>query len=711
MLVCAAAAASVDGAEPQRIREETGSPFNVVDDRGSHLVPHAGQYEIPKIEWQLDPRVPAAVAAFADPYVPAHFLVATGSGLAETRDHGQSWQVNPAAASERIGPISSICFRRDACDRYYVGSKTRGLWQTVDGGKTFKQLASNASGLASDSVLAVYLYPEDKLCRTLLVIHGEDVPGLSKSVDNGKTWQVLYPDYHILRIVFHHNSSQVTLVAASRQHADVRNVYYLPSLEEPWQTLISDTLCTGSAEPILPRDAVYLSTSDKGLFKISQAGGIIKNVGTLNDQEWASLGSTWGATADAELFYAYDPKKLGMVLFTTAQLDPTPPGEGQPAPPPPVPPYSTQSHGLFTGPLVAEGAHIQTNANGTVFYAVVNKSLYVGRQAASSILVREVSVEPPFQELQPEALKEAFGKVDEALDAFSAEPNVVQAARQLQARLQEQNAALSHQRITVTAKIAYPEGRPPKSVSIDLGRLGISKRRPLLEVAGRSPQTPGERVYANTFSFGSPAPGIVGLNVAAVADDGALAGAVGVLGIQQELAGSVAFGLGYHTAPVRETGAVTGGVLLNRREVWLREPRQQIGILAAGPWSVRIDGPQEPLDLSRFYAISFLLRADGDVADDVAVSVRDAPTYAAPSTTNPVFLIKEGFLRSGKITTAPQRVTIPVSRLIKDSPDFQPTLTRWMILAGKSSAPVNIFINSIRCYPTADAVPTEEDEP
>ena len=78
----------------------------------------------------------------------------------------------------------------------------------------------------------------------------------------------------------------------------------------------------GQPEPLPPRDAVYLSTSDKGIFKISQGGGVVKNVGPLNDQEWASLGSTCGATAETDLFYAYDPKKLGLVLFTAEQLDP-----------------------------------------------------------------------------------------------------------------------------------------------------------------------------------------------------------------------------------------------------------------------------------------------------------------------------------------------------------------------------------------------------
>ena len=365
----------------------------------------------------------------------------------------------------------------------------------------------------------------------------------------------------MLRIAFncHRNSPQLVLVAATRQNPDVRNVYYLPSPQEPWQTLITDTLCTSSAEPILPRDAVYLSTSDKGLFKIARNGGIYKNVGPREDGDWASIGSTWGATADSELYYAYHPKKLGLLFFTTEQLDPAPADEDQPdqptVPAPATPhatPYTRQSQGLFTGPLVLEGAEVQANANGTVFYAVVNKLLYVGRRMTNSVLVGDVSVDPPFQELKPDVVQDAFHNIDEALDAFSSDPDVVQAARQLEGRLQEENDALGVQRITVTAKIAHAEGHPPKSVSVDLSRLGLSRRCPLLPAGRPAEAASGEAVYANTFSFDSlnlknnpedwrnSWTGIHGLTVSAVADDGSLAGAVGILGIPAAARGECA---------------------------------------------------------------------------------------------------------------------------------------------------------------------------
>ena len=383
-LLCAGAAAPVCAAKPKIVHDQA-APLEIVDGRGSQLVQHAGRYETPTIEWQLEPRVPAAAAIFADPYVPAHVLVATGSGLVETRDHGQSWQAIAAASTGRIGPISSICFRLDACDRYYVGSKTRGLWQTIDGGKTFKPLASKATGLAADSVLAVYLYPEDKLGRTLLVIHGEDAPGLSRSVNNGKTWQVLYPDYHVLRIVFHRNSSQVMLVAATREHPEIHNVYYLPSLQEPWQTLITTPFARARRAAPAPRRRLSFHFG-QGHFQnlprrrrrqerrsFERPGVGVARFDLRRRRRDRSVLRLRPQEARAGALYG---RAVGSDSRGTWQRV----GEGQPARPPPRSPYSVQSHGLFTGPLVAEGAHIQANANGTVFYAVANKSLYVGRQ-------------------------------------------------------------------------------------------------------------------------------------------------------------------------------------------------------------------------------------------------------------------------------------------------------------------------------------------
>ena len=655
--LCASLAASARAEKVEKL-DERPPPFETVRIDWATFPRHAGQYPLPSLEWQVDPRVQDPVAVAADPHLPAHMLVVTGPGLVETYDYGRSWKVNAAAAVGKIGPIASILFRPDAPGHYYVGSRTKGLWQTGDGGKTFEQLASQASGLASDSVWGVYLYPADKLQGTLLVVHGDETPGLSKSVDRGTSWKVLYPQYHVWRITFHQEAREMVFAASTKEQPDIQGLYYVPSIEEPWQAMLSDTVCTGGTQSLLQRDAVYVATSDKGLFRISRNGGVVKHVGPAG-VEWASLGCTWAGTADRELFYAYDPKKLGLVLFTPEQLDAAPRGEAGPAALLP-PPYRVQSRGLFTGPLVLEGACVLANANGSQFYAVVNKSLYVSRSTGHSGLVREVTVDPPLRELKPEVVESAFQAIDEALDGFTADARVLDAAKQLRSVLDEQHQALAVQRIAVSAQVDYRPEHPPRSVTVDLSRLGLSERSPLWDDGRHGDRAAGDGLYANVFAFDSLKlkdsnvdwrprwSGFQGLTVSAVAEDGTLSGAVGVLRLVKFNPSLPLFSGSAYYPPPRESGDVKCSVFRPRGGSPTACHRV-IGVRQAGEWSVRIDGERQLLDLSGFYAIGFVISADRNLADDLAVQLRDQPTYSLPATTKPVFLLKDKLLPAASL--------------------------------------------------------------
>lgn len=684
-------------------QELTPPPFQIHHNWQYHIPRHIGHYEPLHLEWQLEARVPDAVNLFADPHVPAHFIVATSHGLVETVDHGQSWQPMPAGSVDKIGPVSSLVLRPDSILTMYVASRTTGLWITSDGGKSFKQLATKATGLASDSIQNIFLYPADRLRRTLFLTHGDDAAGVSRSVDAGKTWQLVYPDYNVWQMAFSGESTEVSLVAAAVRQPELRSLYFLQSPDQPWQTLISDISATSTAAPILPRDAIYLATSDKGFFKIAANGGLAINLDSLRDHEWSSLGCTFASTADSEVYYAYDPKQLGLVLFTPEQLEAkTPaPNAAQPAAP-----YSTQSHGLFTGPLVMEGSRIVANANGTVFYAVANKTLYVAHDSARSLLVRDVAVDPPLHNLEPEIVRDAFGKIDQVLDTFTKQDNLLTAAAELQPQLQEHINSLAH--VTITAHVESLPGHPPKSVTVDLSRLGLSERS-ILSNDGQH----NAGLYTNTFYFDSlnfahtpnewrPGwPGTLGLTVSAVADDGKLSGAVGLLTICQRTRS-----LPYSWYPPnRESGDVKGD------NTWDQTYGTMNRIIASkpGPWStgMSIISPR-PTDISGCYALTFRIRATHETTDDVLIQFQDSPTYAISSKSDPVAIIKEGFLPSGKITTQFQRVMIPVSRILRNPGKFDPGTTAAMFLSSNSSAPQEFLLHDLHFCPTDEDLPTDQ---
>jgi len=53
-------------------------------------------------------------------------------------------------------------------DMFYVASQTKGIWVTTDNGKTFTQLATKSTGLASDTVMSLAVYSGDPMHQTLL---------------------------------------------------------------------------------------------------------------------------------------------------------------------------------------------------------------------------------------------------------------------------------------------------------------------------------------------------------------------------------------------------------------------------------------------------------------------------------------------------------------------------------------------------------------
>jgi len=687
----------------------TTPPFEL---SSSHLLRHIGTYRPLHLHWQLDNTVPGATAVFPDPHLPAHALIATGQGMVETVDDGQTWRA-VAGAADKFGQVNCLLFGWDALNTYYVGTETRGIWMTNDAGKTFQQLASKANGLAADTVVNLYWYPADVSHQTLLATHGDAAPGISRSMDLGVTWQVLYPGYQISHLAFHGNSQEMFLAAAAVEHPDVHNIYYIPSPDEPWENLLADVNCVGLVAPLLSRNSIYVCTADKGIFRLTGNDVVPRNVGPANHLEWASLGCTFSANADREMYYAYDPKNLGLVTMTAQQLDSPPPADTNDQTAPPA--YIAQNEGLPNFPLVMEGAQVRANANGTVFYAVVNKTLYVGQNTGSSV-VRAVTIDPPLWELHLQEARTLYTAIEQSLDAFNSDRNVLHAAASLQPKLRGQLAQVPH--ITVTARVEYPQNHPPRAVTVDLSRLGLSQSSPLLALG--QPDQPDARagVYANTFYLNTESavdfegrfgqdwrahalPVTMGLSVSAMSDRGPLAGAVGVLAVFREPPRS--FPAAWD-APTPITGDVKGNNLWHRT----RGNVISLKIATAGDWSatLRASTPHA-MDFSGCHSLSFLIAADHDTTDDLLVNFRDQPNYALSSTSDPVPIIKEGYLPAGKITTDFQRVTIPVSRILKNHGKLETSNVTNIIFSATCGAPVELLIKDIRFYPSEEDIPTD----
>ncbi|MDX9975830.1 MAG: hypothetical protein RBU21_22815, partial [FCB group bacterium] len=333
--------------------------------------------------------VESANAVFPHPVVSGRAVVVTTEGLQITEAQGLSWKVLPGGRVGALGPVQWITYDAIWPETFFAASETRGVWKTSDNGKTFSSLGTKATGMASDNALRVVPYDRN---RVLLVLHGDETPGVSRTLDGGRSWDVIHKNFYVHHLFSGNYTGQGLFIAgAPVSDPDSARLYVGPSLLEPWQELGRDLLCTGFTGPRLGSGWVLVATANRGILRVTRNGGVVRNIAPAGVGEWFDIGATWDATADAQVVYSFEPTELGLVVLDPSGkvINAEDDEEGEAAV---EPTYGTASRGLLTCPVVREGAHIRANANGMVYYACINSLLYRGERIAGENPVRSVSL-------------------------------------------------------------------------------------------------------------------------------------------------------------------------------------------------------------------------------------------------------------------------------------------------------------------------------
>lgn len=640
----------------------------------SGLFHHTGAYPPLALAWQADGRVRQATGVFPHPVISDRILAATRGGLILSEDAGATWNALAEASAERIGLARSVAFSPDEADTFFVATDRRGVWVTRDAGKTFKQAGSKATGLASDETAVIAYYPQDRRFRTLLVAHGDAALGLSSSRDGGATWHVVAPDFHVRRILGGAAGDPDLFLVASRKAApDVQNIYYCVSIDDFWLEVVHDIIPTDATVSLLVKSGhyvrevfqggmIYFSTTDAGLYRVTQGEGF--KVGPESLTFVASIGCTYGPTADSQILYACEPKKLGLLVSSDGWKTVTPQGAG-----------------LAIGAFIKEGACVRAAANGTAFYGVINDVLYVGRRRPAPFEVRRVAVTPAVFAFEDAAYKAAMNGMREALRAVATAPSAVAASRDFIAVTREARSLLGGTEGEITATVAAAGG-PPASVTVDLSRLGGSPVTPMFDDGRHKDGAAGDGVWATPVRVDPRRlrridldtrrrwPGPMGLTVTARRADGTLAGAVGVLAIY------------------------------NRPESFTITGRKTQPIPVAGePWEKAFrTGDEEPVDISGFHALTLRIKTDGGAAEEIRVHLRDSQPFSGATDTPPVPILQEKLIEGGKVDAEWRLVTIPLARLLKDAGPFDAARLAAVVVAGEGKVTGNYWIEDVRFH-------------
>ena len=668
-------------------------PFETVN----NLPRHTGAYAVPALVWTPVPELRDVRAVFPHPTRPGAALVTTGTGTWATDDAGANWRELPALRETAVRAVTDVAFRPAYPDTLVVASATRGVWLSRDAGASAAPLGTAATGLLADAVSTVCFYPADPTHRTVLAAHGPAHGGLSRSADLGQTWSALYPEYHIQRLLPGRPGARgLFALAAPATDPERTDLYYTPSVGQFWRDLLTDILSTDAAVASNTGD-LYLATLDTGLYRIDRAGTRSQPL-TPDAARWDSVELTWGAHADEERLYAYDPRREGLVLAPVPFQSPRPSGRGLPG-----------------GPFVRAGARLRANAGGSRFYAVVNGALYTGRNQAA-FRVDEVSVVPDTLTVAATLFSDGlWQRFDADLQAFSRAPAAGRAAAALVEQLDTFRKAVSADRIQIVARVVSPpDGTAPASVTVDLSRLGQTPRTAMLDDGQHGDGAAADGVYGVALAMGRDvlkrrdgdwrcgAPGRLALTVSALAPDQALAGAVGVLGLYL-LPDTLTLFSEWEGISLQEP---QGEVRLESlRDRALAATGERCLRLSVGPgaWTAPLGLGYDAWNITGFYALGFSIRAGERTGGTVRVHLQDVPAYALPTLTPGLDLVAEELVAGGCIPDDRYvRVIVPLARLIDPAGPFLTEYLGGVVFSGNSGAASTLYLDDLRVYLTPE---------
>lgn len=655
-----------------------------------------------RLTWSFNGGIAQVNAVFPHPILLQRAVLATGSGLLLTEDSGRTWSQLPEGTTEKVGPIRDVAYDPQAVNTFYIASQTKGVWITTDNGKTFRQLGTKAGGMASDTAVSLIVYSGDPSYQTLLAAHGGTTRGLSRTRDGGRTWDVVNTECSFSRIVCgDRGASFFLLIGSDPGEPEIQNLYSCNTVGEFVTELLRDIVptdlaCAPIANPPGKYGPYYLATSSSGLYRIDETQFMpaVTQLEVERFGSWASAGVTWGPNADVMDLFLYDPSRLGLVVSSDNLAH-----------------IRATSDGLPVGPLVKEGATVRPNANGTVFYAVVNDALSIGRVPDE---VPALDLTPPTFELAPNAdIENAWKKLGEAFDKFSrADGGTVAAAMALNQSTGDPQTLYRRCQLTITARLpAHPS--PPTSVTVDLSRFGGTPDTPLFDDGLHNDGAAGDGVYGFTFAFlpkpqrlptptyewRSAWPGRVPLGVSATYADGRREGAVGIVGVFTRINDIDVFKGGDWSTVIQVEGEATARPEKNPPEIHKGSGALRIEV-RKGHWTVHVKSPYWLHDITSHEAIAFEARvAAGETPKEINLQLRDAPEFSAPTTTGPV-----PALRGTVLAKEYQRVVVPILPMQAAAPQFQSTHLGEFIFSGDSIAPATLYIDRLEVL-ARDAAP------
>lgn len=614
-----------------------------------------------RIVWQPDLSVKLTEKIIPSPHDPRRVLVATREGLAQTMDGAKTWSLIPNTGRDTLGRVSDIIFSPFDENRLFLGSKDKGVFRSEDGGKTWQNIGTVETGLISPRVIQLACHPGDRRMGTLYACHGNDVAGLSKSIDGGKSWFKISERYNVSLILLH--GSEFIMCGRLVEEPDVWSVFSSKDGGQYWKESARNVrMGAATSSRLVQPEKWYGVPPAKEWFGV-QGGRILQSAswelcGPEQPGDWQSIFCTFGNSSEEEVVYAYDPHGQGLVAskdgFATCL---------------------TENDGLFIDRLIKEGAHVCAPAGGAAFFASINGQLYVGRRSfPDAPAISEPKATPSIVRVPHHAYLEAMSEVRTSLRDLAESKHAGRVAVRIHDSVRELSQWSLNLNVQLSIRVAASSAeRKISSVEINLAPLLGPAKAELFDDGKHGDAAAGDGVYELIFpisprcldhyapqSRGPRPPGQTALTVTASEGNGRTSNAVLLLSIYPR-GESMVFWNG---------DAIRWGINMSHQgdcemaesEAEPRSGKRGLRVTArSGPWSCGWGMDYRGKNVSEEDVLTFWIKAPEAPGRDIKVSLQDASLGETVNFSDEVWLIKDGFLKARSNTF--QQVKIPMVRL------------------------------------------------
>ncbi|NNF00994.1 MAG: glycosyl hydrolase [Pyrinomonadaceae bacterium] len=251
------------------------------------------------------PSDPNVVFVGMGEHAPRGVMTHHGDGVYKSTDAGKTWKKMGLERSQHISriiihPKNPNVVYVAAQGALYSSSKERGLYKSVDGGKTWKNILyvndkTGASELSMDANNSRILYAAmwEHGRRPWQVISGGPGSGLYKSVDSGETWEPLTKGLpkemgKMAIAVAPSNSDKVYALIESDTKKDLGGLFVSTNGGENWRKVSGDNRLTQRAWYYIE---VFVDPKNENMVYVLSAPNLRSKDG---GKTWERLGGTHG---------------------------------------------------------------------------------------------------------------------------------------------------------------------------------------------------------------------------------------------------------------------------------------------------------------------------------------------------------------------------------------------------------------------------------